>query len=429
MKTQLFPDGFNKKIVALYYKTRKYYHYHVKDIGIYILFSFIFLLLSILMYIVIVLLNKDIELGKISFKISFILSAFFGIATIVSLIISRMVLRLIKKTINNYIEAGKTLEREIIKNTITTIFVLSENPAFLQVVSPELLQKWRDSLKGNLKSKTFIRAVFAYVQREKLIGNKFPKWGEKLGLNQSGIQDMIEAFLNSHTFHLSIDPEFNFRVYLVPLMTSGIPFYIAVADNDGKSMFCKSEELDEDVRKWKLRGFSSSDPSISLGLNDVFLKILQLNGSVYIYRCNNNNCKGYVYLYDRTSKEFIKFKDNCDNNQTSIYLFDHDLLRMNINNWPTHIIKDKLNNEKEVIDLSKTPRIICPQCKGININNHLKLTHELEELKKIDSQLIISNNEIKKIIGHELPSFLKDSQPYNIGKLLFWIVTGEEWND
>jgi hypothetical protein len=312
------------------------------------------------------------------------------------------VLHSIRNLIVDYLQAGRSVEK-VIENATNNIFILSENPAFLQAVRPELLNGWLKQLCVRLGEVHFVRAVFAYIYREQLIKIKLPKWARSVNKKPDKMAEELKA---NYTFSLCINTEFRPKVWLVPLMTSSIPFYMAIADEDKNGMFCRSTELDPDVKKWRLRGFSTFDPHITAGLKDVFSKFLQLNAAVYTYTCDG--CQGKTLLYNRSEKNFVEFDLVNAKSDTKIFLFDHDLLVLDFDR--------KIN----MTDLGLTPEIKCPACSK-------SLKGNLEELKDIPEHIMF-NSKLAQFIGVENPKDLLD-KTYNVGKALFWMIMGEEWKD
>lgn len=358
---------------------------------------------SIILIIVIVLALRFRSQGWNN--VGLLLTVLFGLISAASLILTLIVLHSIRNMITDYMQAGHTIEKEIVKNAITTIYILSENPAFLQVVRPEILDKWLRILRDHLEERQFIRVVFAYVYREELIRNKFPKWGDKLNIPG---KNLAYALKGNYTFSLCANTMYRPKVFLIPLLTTNIPFYLAVTDFDKKGMFCRSTELDEDVRKWQLRGFSTSDPHIISGLKEVFLKFLQLNAAVYVYECND--CKGRIYMYERNENEFIEFELVDQDSPLKMYLFDHDLMTLDF------------QGQIKLTDLKSTPQIGCPDCKKM-------ISQTLVELKDISDNFIFNSSKMKKITEIEYFNELTNNVHYNVGKALFKIAIGEAWND
>lgn len=379
-----------------WWRTKSFFRYHTLKHWEYILWA----CEGIILVILVILACRFRAAGWNN--VGILLTVLFGLISGASLIFTLMVLHSIRNLIVDYLQAGHSI-REVIKNAAATIFILSENPAFLQAARPEILDRWLTQLRDRLSEPQFIRVVFAYIYREQLVGVKFPKWAPKVNTT---VKKMSDELRGNFTFNLCENTKFRPKVFMVPLMTSSIPFYLAVADTDKNGLFCRSEELDPDVRRWRLRGFSTSDPHIASGLKEVFLKFLQLNAIAYTYECAS--CKGKVYLYNRNEQKFEQFQLSSPSSQLKVYLFDHDLLVLHF------------AGEINMTDLQSTPPIKCPSC-----NTFLDPTPT--ELKDIREEFVITSD-LAQFTGTEIPQDLI-KKPYTIGKALFWIVTGEEWKD
>lgn len=229
-----------------------------------------------------------------------VLAIVFGLFTIISTFVAITVLHSIRDLVPDYTQAGSWLEK-VIKNARYDLLILTENPAFLQVLDPQALRSWLNAMKKQIENHN-IKVTFAYINREELINNKFKQWASAVGLQ---LNDIKNSFLNSYTFNVAKDTHFSEYISLVPLKTSSLPFYIAIADDNRIGMFCHTiiypypyNERIKDVRQSVIKGFISYDENIVTALKAVFLKFLQLNAAVYEYQCSGCNRKSYKFDND-----------------------------------------------------------------------------------------------------------------------------------
>ena len=229
--------------------------------------------------------------------IGFGLAILFGLFTVLSLLVSITVLHSLRDLVPDYTHAGAALEK-VIRNTRHNLYILTENPAFLQLLDSEALRKWLEALQYQIRTRK-IKVTFAYINRADLMVTKFPAWADAIGKQ---LKSLKADFLNRDTFNVARNPDYSDCISLIPLKTSSIPFYIAIADGDVMGMFCHTiiyplpgnNEI-KDVRKSVIRGFLSYDQNIVTALKSVFLKFLQLNASVYEYTCGACNQKSYKF--------------------------------------------------------------------------------------------------------------------------------------
>jgi hypothetical protein len=292
--------------------------------------------------------------------VGFLLAVIFGLFTVGSLMISITVLQSLRELIPDYTHAGEAFEK-VINSARHTLFILTENPAFLQVLDKKSLFKWLNIMEKSIQNKQ-IKVIFVYINRQDLIGKKFSSWANAIrGENEDEkLKTLKDELLTSYTFKTAKDTNYREFISLIPLKTTSLPFYIAIADGDKIAMFCHSiiyptlqNNAINDVRQSVLRGFLTYDQNIVLALKSVFLKFFQLNAAVYEYTCNS-----------------------CHNKS---YKFDHDLL------------SDALNRD----NLDTIPKIKCdksPECSGV-------MTGELKELIFLDAN--VRNSLYKQIIGEE----------------------------
>ena len=274
-----------------------------------------------------------------------LLTCVFGVASFLSFLVSVLVLLMVRDLIVDYTQAGPKFQ-EVINRATNTLFVLTENPAFLQAVRPSDLTSWLEVLRKRLADAHFIRVTFAYIYRERLVGKKFKMWAD---MRKTTREDMSGQLKNSYTFSLTSPPETRPKVFFVPLTTDELPFYIAIADADKAGMFCRSKDVGPDIRKWELRGFLSFDPYIVSALREVFLKFLQLNAGVYEYVCVS--CTGKIFWRHSLDGSY----QSCETDgQTRVYFFDHDLMALGAEGAVT----------VDAQNLQNTITVKCPSCAG-----------------------------------------------------------------
>ena len=75
----------------------------------------------------------------------FALTLIFGFFTIISLFVAVAVLNSLREVVKDYNYASHSLEK-MIKRSRSELFILSENPAFLQVLDPRGLKNWQKAL-------------------------------------------------------------------------------------------------------------------------------------------------------------------------------------------------------------------------------------------------------------------------------------------
>jgi len=262
-----------------------------------ILWIALFLTFTLLVANIVVFVTQWKTLDKVQY-VGFLLSVVFGFFSVLSVLISVAVLQSLRDLIPDYTHAGSFFER-VIRGARRRVYVLTENPAFLQVLDPEGLRRWLATVQERIRTRK-IKVVFAYVNRGDLIGYKFPRWAEAVRREVDSLKD---EFLNRDTFHVAKNPDYRDWISLVPLRTASLPFYMAIADGDLMGMFCHSviyplpgDDGRNDVRESVIRGFLSYDQNIVTALKAVFLKFLQLNAAVYEYQCSK--CAGRSYKFD-----------------------------------------------------------------------------------------------------------------------------------
>jgi hypothetical protein len=247
--------------------------------------------------------------------INIALAVFFGLIELTSLIISITVLHYVRDLVSDYTQAGDALKK-VIMNTKHTLFLLSENPAFLQVMDRKGLDLYFEQLRSRLRDGTLQRVVFAYVNRQKLIDEKMPKWA---ATTKQDVSKLVQELFNPLVFNLGGDLSYKDRIFFIPLKTSSLPFFIAVADEDRMAMFCRQKIEDIDIRRSLLRGFITADPFITRALMSVYLKTIELDSIAYKYECKKCQTEKLVFDHDLlqnallTAKNAISIPDiTCD---------------------------------------------------------------------------------------------------------------------
>ena len=230
--------------------------------------------------------------------ISFFLTIIFGFITLLSLFVAVAVLNSLREIIPDYSQASLGIEK-IIKKARNEILILSINPSFLQVLDPKGLGKWQQTLVQRLKTMPNLKIKLAYIERGRLVQDKFPNWAHDIGVNT---QDLSRDFLYKYLFSIIRNIDYMENFNLIPLNTDDIPFVIAIADDD-MAMFCHSiiypkimGTRKKDVRASVMKGVISYDQNIVQAIKEVYYQMVKLNAGAYKYECDK--CGRKKYLYD-----------------------------------------------------------------------------------------------------------------------------------
>jgi len=259
--------------------------------------------------------------------IGFVLTVLFGLVSVISLVVSITVLHFVRDLIPDYSQAAMAFEK-VIRGAKHTLYILTENPAFLQVLDHNGLKSYFAILSHCLTQGTLQRVVFAYINRQTLITEKIPKWAEVLKIDETKI---IKELFNPYAFALAGNPNLENRVFFIPLKTSSLPFFIAVADDDQIAMFCRSKVDDADIRKSILRGFVTLDPYIVRALRSVFLKSMELDAVIYQYKCETCTDQQPLYMFDH---QLIQEAMLNSNNAASIPCIKCNICRNDMSGEP-----------------------------------------------------------------------------------------------
>ena len=242
--------------------------------------------------------NYNQQLQDLLLYISFFLTIFFGLVTLLSLFVAVAVLNSLREIIPDYSQASLGIEK-IIKKARNEILILSINPSFLQVLDPQGLRKWQGALVQKLNIMPNLKVKIAYVERGRLVRDKFPLWAGNIGVDA---RDLSDKFLNTYLFSIVRNKDYIKNFNLIPLNTNDIPFVIAIADDD-MAMFCHSIIYpkiigvgERDVRTSVIKGVISYDQNIVQAIKEIYYQTVKLNAGAYKYECNQ--CKRVKYLYD-----------------------------------------------------------------------------------------------------------------------------------
>lgn len=239
--------------------------------------------------------------------LGFALSGLLGVFTLLGLLVSVTVLHSLRELIPNYTFAADAFTK-VIRSATHSLLVLTENPAFMQVLDRQSTIRWLQELENRI-SQSRVRVVFAYVNRAALIDMKYPTWARSLGTTPD---KLVDELFSSLTFAVAKKVDLREQIKLVPLGTSSLPFYLAIADGRKVAMFCHSvvyplttEATPGDVRESILRGFVSYDEHIVEALRAVYLKFLQLNAAVYEYSCDGCGKKDWLFDHDLLRRDAL----------------------------------------------------------------------------------------------------------------------------
>lgn len=226
--------------------------------------------------------------------IAVFLTVSFGTFTVISVLASIAVLHTVKGTIPHWSFVSDRLV-EILHRANERVYLLANNPAFLQAFSSKAFQSWAEVAKRRLINGGIEqRFVFVYVRRNYL-EKRIKKWAN--GDTAAELR-MQREITNNHIFGWlnSLDPEIAEKIRMVPVDVEDLPFFLAIADMKGTSLFCRAF-VSEDIRASNIKGFHTLDGPITEAFNMIFHQTVEHLGGAYEYKCLS--CDNHVeYLLD-----------------------------------------------------------------------------------------------------------------------------------
>lgn len=332
--------------------------------------------------------------------VSFFLTILFGLVTLLSLFIAIAVLNSLREIVPDYTQAASSIEK-VIKKARHELFILSVNPAFLQVLDPRGLLKWQKTLIDKIESQKDLKVTIAYMERGRLVQDKFADWAADIGVES---RDLSERFLNDYIFSVARNTSYRDNFTLIPLNTKNIPFVIAIADDD-MAMFCHSiiypKIMGSEKRSVKssvMKGVISYDQNIVQAIKEVYYQIVKLNAGTYRYQCNKCNAE--------------------------TYLFDHEIIEYGGQFTVDNLFKSPKLSCNNVFGILKLPLIIIVDLLlfSINTESYVLIRYWYYILLKFqcdcDGELIFDSLRVEKLIRFD-NELLRNS--------LYEEVTGRKW--
>lgn len=271
------------------------------------------------------------------FGVNVAFSLAFGIFSIVGAFTSIAVLHHVKGVLPHWTSVSQSFE-EMIEDSKKSIYIVSENPAFLQAFSSSSFERWakmmqnRIGVRKHADDKTNLdRLVFVYPRRE-ILGRKVSEWAknpaERTRMLRQLAHDYIFGWLNGSDQDTVAD-----IIRFVAVDVEKLNYFIFLSDRDRSAIFCRSD-IKQNINTSDIKGFNTVDSALVEAFWHLFQELIVNSGVVYKYKCEV--CHDTFYLTDdqichhaKAAIEPVSFCDEtpvvkcpggCDINGSSVEL-------------------------------------------------------------------------------------------------------------
>lgn len=245
---------------------------------------------------------------------SFVMALGFGVVSIIGTLTSIAVFHHVRGVLTHWTSVSDSFST-LVSRADSTLYVVSENPAFLQAFSEREFKRWVRPLQDRLGlhdgSPTLKKVVFLYPRREVLAG-KIEQWSNGNADHKIRMMTQITYEHIFGWFFSSRREEISQVVRFVPLDVANLDYFIFVSDEQRSAIFCRSY-VGENIAKSNLQGFRTVDRPLVEAFRHIISETVANAGCVYCYKCNESGLE-YTFTDDQVLyyANFSSFEDLQD---------------------------------------------------------------------------------------------------------------------